>query len=198
MADRDPRILLISNQENRGAAYSRNRALESSVGDFVAFLDADDRWSSEKLAKQLSFMQTMAADASFTAYSLIDASGQSTGKAIDLTPRRIVSYSDALRKRATIGCSTVMLRKRSIGDALMPLIRTGQDYAFWLSLMRRGIEFYHLPEPLSEYRITPGSISRNKFKKAKRQWQIYRRIEGLSLADSTICFASYAVRALIR
>lgn len=198
MAGRDSRITLISNPENRGAAYSRNRALQSSAGEFVAFLDADDRWSSEKLAKQLRFMQATDADASFTGYTVIDESGQSTGKKIDVTPRGVVNYTDALYKRATIGCSTVIISRCAIGSALMPSIRTGQDYAFWLLLMRGGLVFHHLPEPLSDYRKRPGSISRNKFKKAMRQWQIYRQIEGLSLSTSARCFASYAIRALMR
>ena len=198
MAARDRRITVISNPENRGAAYSRNRALQSSAGEYVAFLDADDRWHSEKLAKQLRFMQVMDADASFTAYTVIGESGQSTGKTIDVTPRGVVNYTDALHKRATIGCSTVIISRGAIGSALMPSIRTGQDYAFWLLLMRSGIVFHHLPESLSDYRKRPGSISRNKFKKAVRQWQIYRQIEGLSLSTSTVCFASYAIRALMR
>jgi teichuronic acid biosynthesis glycosyltransferase TuaG len=198
LAKSDGRIRVILNRENRGAAYSRNQALKAVRGDFVAFLDADDLWTAEKLEKQLQFMQVAKADASFTGYSIIDRLGRPSGKTIDTTPRGIVDYGDALRKRATLGCSTVMLRKQSIGDALMPAIRTGQDYAFWLLLLRSGLFFHHLPEALSAYRIRPGSISRNKFKKAMRQWEIYRRIEKLSLSTSAISFAFYAIRAVLR
>ncbi len=46
------RIRVIA-QDNRGQAGSRNRGIEESKGEFVAFLDADDVWLPEKLAKQM-------------------------------------------------------------------------------------------------------------------------------------------------
>ncbi len=41
---------------NRGVAASRNLALARARAEFVAFLDADDLWRPEKLARQLAFM----------------------------------------------------------------------------------------------------------------------------------------------
>ncbi len=40
----DPRIRLIKNEDNLGAAGSRNRGLDEASGDYVALLDADDVW----------------------------------------------------------------------------------------------------------------------------------------------------------
>ena len=50
-AARDPRIHVIS-QQNAGVSAARNRAIEASRGELVAFLDADDTWQPEKLALQ--------------------------------------------------------------------------------------------------------------------------------------------------
>ena len=103
-----------------------------------------------------------------------------------------------LRKKATLGCSTVMIRRAGFNDLLMPLLRTGQDYATWLKLLRTGEKAYILNEVLTSYRILPNSISRNKFKKAIRQWQIYRDVENLSFSMSFVCFFFYAYRAVFR
>lgn len=51
------KIVYLKNPESRGASYSRNRAVEASTGEYLAFLDADDRWSPDKLEKQLEVLR---------------------------------------------------------------------------------------------------------------------------------------------
>ncbi len=45
-------------QDNRGASSARNKGLEVSSGEFVAFLDSDDLWKPQKLSQQMAFMST--------------------------------------------------------------------------------------------------------------------------------------------
>jgi len=44
-------------QENKGVSASRNLALSKSKGNFIAFLDSDDRWLKEKLEKTLEYIK---------------------------------------------------------------------------------------------------------------------------------------------
>lgn len=194
----DSRVKVFRNNVNSGAAFSRNNSLFFIDGDFIAFIDSDDLWLPDKLEKQIKFMNDNNIDFSFTAYELIDENGNKIGKQVDTHLTGPVSYEDMLRKKATLGCSTVMLRRSAFDDISMPLIRTGQDYALWLKLLKTGVKAYPMPEVLTQYRILPNSISRNKFKKAMRQWQIYREIEKLPLLKSIECFCFYAWRAVFR
>lgn len=194
----DERVKFIKNATNSGAAISRNKGIDIAKGKYIAFIDSDDLWHCEKLERQYNFMQKDKIDFSFTAYEVINELGTETLYTVDKTAPSEVGYESHLKKGATLGCSTVMLKRSSIGDMRMPDLRSGQDYAFWLMILKSGTSAFCLNKVLTSYRITPGSISRNKLKKAKRQWQIYRELEKLSLAYSTKCFFYYAYRAVFR
>ncbi len=43
-------------QSNRGVSSARNKGLEVSSGEFVAFLDSDDLWKPQKISRQMDFM----------------------------------------------------------------------------------------------------------------------------------------------
>ncbi|WP_299661695.1 glycosyltransferase family 2 protein [uncultured Psychromonas sp.] len=197
LANQDCRVKVFINRENSGAAVSRNNSISNATGDFLSFIDSDDLWLPNKLENQLEFMGENISF-SFTAYELIDSNDLRLNQTVDSSQSGSFSYQDMLRKKATLGCSTVMLRVSSFKDIRMPLIRTGQDYALWLKLLKTGHKAYILNDILTQYRILPNSISRNKIKKAKRQWSIYREIELLGFVDSTINFSYYAWRAVFR
>ncbi|MBJ2135406.1 glycosyltransferase family 2 protein [Paraglaciecola chathamensis] len=197
ISDNDPRVNISRNPANFGSAVSRNNSISRASGAYLAFIDSDDLWHPEKLERQLAFMGENISF-TFTAYDLIDKTGNSLGKTVDLNQSGLFTYEDMLRKKATLGCSTVILRSETFPKLEMPMLRTGQDYATWLGLLRTGEVAYVLPEILTSYRILPGSISRNKVKKAKRQWQIYREVEGLRFFKSLECFLFYAWRAVFR
>jgi glycosyltransferase involved in cell wall biosynthesis len=193
----DSRVKVFKLGINQGAAIARNNSLANANGEFIAFLDSDDLWLPNKLENQLAFMGGDI-NFSFTAYELIDVFGKAIGQRVDSEQKGSFTYDDMLNKKATLGCSTVMLRRSAFNDITMPLLRTGQDYALWLKLLRTGQNAYILNDVHTQYRILPNSISRNKFKKSKRQWQIYREVEKLPLLKSIVCFCNYAWRAVFR
>lgn len=191
------KIQLLEFQLNKGAAEARNAAIRMAKGEFIAFLDSDDIWKPFKLEQQLSFMGNEL-DFTFTAYELIDEFGSKLNQQVDINQVGSFDYEDMLKKKATLGCSTVIVRSSGFSDISMPILRTGQDYALWLKLLKTGKKAFVLSEALGQYRILPNSISRNKFKKAFRQWQIYRQVEELSVFKAAICFCFYAWRAVFR
>lgn len=194
----DIRIKLLPLSVNSGAAVARNKGLDAAAGEYVAFLDADDLWFPNKLTNQLQFMINNKAVISYTAYAIVNAVGSATGTSVDLHGPKSVCYRGMLKKSATMGCSTIMLHWQTLSEVRMPLIRTGQDYGLWLRILKDGYKAFCLQEVLTQYRIVPGSISRNKVKKALRQWHIYRKIERLPMLKSSWFFLHYAYRAVTR
>lgn len=198
MARNDVRITVLPSESNQGAGATRNRAIQATRGRYLAFLDADDVWAPNKLQRQISFMQENTYAFTFTSYRMCTEWGAETETVVDVRCPDEVGYHDMLAKRATIGCSTVVLDREMVGPVEMPLVRSGQDYALWLQLLKRGLRAHRFPEILTSYRVVPGSVSRNKIKKARRQWQIYREIENLPFAPSVWYFMNYAYRAVFR
>ena len=75
----DPRIRYMRNEQNMGAALTRNRALREAKGRYIAFLDSDDLWLPEKLAKQIAFMQAHHYAFTYHNYIEIDESSKPLG-----------------------------------------------------------------------------------------------------------------------
>ncbi|HHC6593275.1 glycosyltransferase family 2 protein [Vibrio parahaemolyticus] len=198
IADSDGRVRIFQNNTNSGAAISRNNSLLYASGEFIAFIDSDDLWKPSKLSEQINFMNEQNIDFCFTAYELVGPQGQLLGSKVDSLQTGSFDYIDMLKKKATLGCSTVMLRRLAFDDITMPLLRTGQDYATWLKLLKTGKRAFVYNRTLTKYRIRPNSISRNKFKKAIRQWEIYRDVEHIGFLSSMYYFSFYAWRAVFR
>lgn len=194
---KDNRVKVFYNSVNSGAAISRNKSLQYANGEFLAFIDSDDLWHESKLERQINFMGNNI-DFSFTAFEIMNENLEPKNHYIDKKELRPLNYNDMLKKKATLGCSTVMIRRSTFPNLQMPLLRTGQDYATWLLILKTGTKAYLLPEVLTKYRIVSNSISRNKLKKALRQWQIYRRVEKINIFSSCYYFMHYAFKATFR
>ena len=195
----DVRIKYFGLSENSGAAVARNNSLKNAKGRYIAFLDADDIWLETKLEQQLEFMKAHDSAFSFTGYSIYHGNGNFGEKVIDSNTLDIITYRDLLKKSCTVGCSTVILDRTKLPKIEMVNIRTGQDYALWLMLLREsGLIAHNFKRRLTGYRLLEGSISRNKFKKAKRQWQIYREIENINFFSAIYFMFFYAKNAVFR
>ncbi|MFT6985548.1 MAG: teichuronic acid biosynthesis glycosyltransferase TuaG [Psychromonas sp.] len=198
LAKNDNRIKPQQNSVNAGAPTTRNNAIARAKGEYIAFLDSDDIWLPKKLAQHLEFMIEKNSVISFTPYYLMSEQSAHLNLVIDARLTGSFNYQAMLRKKATMGCCTVMVKKIAFTDLTMPLVQAGQDYALWLKLLKTGVSADIYTVPLSNYRLVKGSLSNNKINKAKKTWFIYREIEQLNLLKASIVFCHYAVSALFK
>jgi len=190
---KDPRIKLIQLHENSGAAVARNKAIERAQGQFVAFLDSDDKWLPQKLEKQVHFMLSHGHSLTHTAYEWIDANGLQLNKTI--VPQAVLSYQNLLFSNK-IGCLTAMYNQEVLGKVYMPLLQKRQDYGLWLKILKTGAKAYAMPEVLAQYRKTESSMSNNKLSLLKWNWKLLRQVEGLPFFKSIYYLAWHVVLKL--
>lgn len=190
--ENDPRIKYHRLEKNSGAGIARNKAIELAQGDYIAFLDSDDHWHTEKLEKQLNFMQENGHHFTFTDYDMVDEAGKKLAKYVKCKP--VVTYKSALYKNP-IGCLTVIYDVNFFGKQYMPSIRKRQDYALWLNLLKKTAG-YGLNECLASYRSGNDSISANKLDLLKYEWKIYHEVEGLSWFKSSFYLLSAIILKL--
>ncbi len=170
----DNRIRYIKNDANCGAAVSRNRALKEAKGKWIAFLDSDDLWESEKLQRQIAFMREKSCHFSYTNYTEIDEKTNSNGKFV--TGPRHISKRD-IYNYCWMGCLTVMYDAEYVGLIQIADIKKNNDYAMWLQICQKA-DCYLLDEMLAKYRKRSDSISNHGYVKLiKWHYKLYREAD---------------------
>lgn len=189
----DSRVKLINQEKNSGVAKARNAGIEAAEGRFIAFLDSDDCWKNDKLKKQLDFMKKNDYALTYTSYEYISEDGKRLNKIISIPSSQ--NYKQGL-KNTIIGCLTVIVDREKVGDFEMPALKHGEDHVTWLSIMKNGNLAYGLNENLAFYRVSKQSLTGNKMKVLRYQWQNYRDVLGISFFKRIYYFSCYSINAV--
>lgn len=153
--EKDSRIKYICNEKNSGAAITRNNALKVAKGRWIAFLDSDDLWLSEKLERQVRFMAENGYAFSYHEYTEMTEEGQDMG--VYVSGIRKVSAFD-MYACCWPGCLAVMYDHEKIGLIQIRDVKKNNDTAMWLKVVRKA-PCYLLKENLARYRRRKNSIT---------------------------------------
>ena len=189
----DIRIRALYNEKNIGAAQSRNRGIELSTGEYIAFLDSDDLWLPDKLKKQIKLMQEENILLSYTSYYTINEEGETIST---FSTKKKVTYLDML-KTSTIGTLTTIYNADRLGKVYFENMGH-EDYVMKLQILKQIPFARGIFEPLAKYRIHSQGLSSNKLHTALWQWHIYRKVEQLSLFKSVYYFLHYAYHGIFK
>lgn len=178
----DSRIRYIKNEQNSGAAVSRNRALREAKGKWIAFLDSDDLWTPDKLEKQIAFMKKNGYYFSYTQYEEIDNDSMPRGVLVR-GPKMITKIG--MFNYCWPGCLTVMYDAEHVGLIQIESVKKHNDYAMWLKVCKKA-DCYLLEECLAKYRRgRTGSISNQSIPTLiKWHYRLFREAEKMGAMRS--------------
>ena len=158
-----PYIRTVQLEQNRNDAGGRNAAIAIARGRFLAFLDADDLWASDKLERYYRMISKYDSKFIFSNRTTIDIYGR-TG-APGVSPRRgnqqIIQPKDPLLLMVnfiTTSCVVVdaeSMKKHPFNEDVYPW----GDYLAWLEL-NQEMPFFYIPRGLSYLRTHQANIAR--------------------------------------
>lgn len=178
----DTRIKIFKLDNNSGAAVARNTGIHAANGSFMTFLDADDIWFPEFIQNSIDSINKAGVNFVFSSYKRSNDNLEFVYS--DFIVPEKVTYTDIL-KTNSISCLTAFLNIEKLGKKTMPLIRKRQDMGLWLKYLKEIPYAYGIQQPMAIYRIRENSLSRDKKKLIKYQWEFYRKVEKLNVFQST-------------
>lgn len=155
----DSRIQIFS-YKNGGLSVARNRGISHATGEYIAFLDADDLWTPDKLELQLAALQQHPeAGVAYSWTSLMDEQGKSFIQTEPLFFEGNV-YAQLLVKNFIASGSNPLVCRQAIESVgkFDPEISPCADWDFWLRLAAH-CPFIVIPKYQVLYRQSSGSMS---------------------------------------
>lgn len=195
--EKDKRIVLLKNEQNKGLSYALNRCLARASGEFCARMDGDDVCDAQRLEKQLDFLE------SHPEYGFVST----TMKRFDENgvyhiPEKGEGYSPEIKDfiKGSPFCHAPVMIRTAVYNAVngyrdLPMTRGVEDYDLWFRLYAKGIKGYMLEEPLYSMFDGREAAKRRTFKRRINEFKV--RLNGYKIIKVPFLYRFYAIKPIL-
>lgn len=197
ISKKEPKIVLIKNDRNRGLSYSLNYCLEVSKGVYCARMDGDDLCDPFRLEKQVEFLDSHK-EYGFVSTRMTRFDENGTYQISE----PMESYSPTKKDfiKGSPFCHAPVMIRKSAYDAVkgyrdIPKTLGVEDYDLWFRLYAKGYKGYILQEPLYHMFDGRGAARRRTFKRRLREAEV--RKEGYKMLGIPYRYRIYILKPIV-
>ena len=192
---KDKRVILIKNNENKGLAYSLNHCLSIAKGKYIARMDADDISMSNRLEKQIKFLDEHLEYAIVGCNLLLINDKGIWGKRIlaEKPTKKSFLFTSPF-------CHPAIVMRKDVLDKVdnykvEKITRRAEDYDLFMRIYANGYKGYNMQEFLYQFREDDDAYKRRAYKYRIDDVQIrYRGFKALGLMPTAWV---YVIKPLI-
>lgn len=158
-------------QPNGGPSSARNSAIRQARGKYIAFLDSDDLWLPQHLARQVELLEKDPALGLVYSNAVHIEGYTPVGVAFANTPQSLpVTFEALLRERSTVNTSSAVASRQAILDAGLfdESMDRCEDYDLWLRMARNGVGITFTHEVQMCHRLGNGLAGNSELMKRGR------------------------------
>lgn len=178
------RLVLLSNDCNKGLTVSLNRGIDVAGSEYIARMDTDDVALPNRFAIQSAFLDSHP-DVVVVGGYLQEFNRSNDCLLIRRYPLSPEDVRDYIHKATPVAHPAVMMRADLFRSGLRydERYRTSQDIALWFDLLLKGYKISNVPEVILKFRREDKMFWRRGKKKAFNEFRIYmngiRRMRGI-------------------
>ena len=188
-------INIIKLSKNKGPSFCRNYGMRVSKSKYISFLDSDDKWTSEKLSKQIDFMEKNNYYFTYTDYTPFFEKNKKKKFKKRTFIKSFFDY-DAFIKNSSINTTTMIIARSILGTQRFKKLTILEDYLFKCELLKKNFIAKKLNEDLAFYRILDRSRSSRRFKNVFWLWYINKRYNKLNIIKNIFSIFCISINSI--